>query len=50
MTQSFEAKSGDVVLMVGTKKGAFLLSSQASRRSWEVSEAHLIALARNASL
>ena len=40
MTQNFEAKSGDVVLMVGTRKGAFLLSSEASRRSWKVSEAH----------
>ena len=26
--------------MVGTRKGAFLLSSEASRRSWKVSEAH----------
>ena len=39
MTQSFEAKSGDVVLMVGTKKGAFLLSSDVSRRSWTTTAA-----------
>ena len=40
MTQSFAAKKSDVLLTVGTKKGAFLLSSDASRGSWTVSEVH----------
>ena len=40
MTQSFAAKQGDLLLMVGTRKGAFLLSGDGSRRSWKVSEMH----------
>ena len=31
-----DAKSGDVVLLVGTTKGAFLLSSNQERRDWTV--------------
>jgi photosystem II stability/assembly factor-like uncharacterized protein len=31
-----DAQSGDVVLLVGTMKGAFLLSSNAERKDWKV--------------
>jgi hypothetical protein len=31
-----DANSGDVLLMVGTMKGTFLLSSNADRRDWTV--------------
>ena len=34
------AKKGDVLLMVGTRKGAFLMSSDASRKSWSFSGPH----------
>jgi BNR/Asp-box repeat len=34
------AKSGDAVLMVGTTKGAFLLRSEAARKSWEMDGPH----------
>ncbi|OFV99756.1 MAG: hypothetical protein A3H28_07560 [Acidobacteria bacterium RIFCSPLOWO2_02_FULL_61_28] len=33
-------KAGDAVLLVGTTKGAFLLSANAARRRWEVSGPH----------
>lgn len=35
-----QGKSGDVVLMVGTMKGAFLLRSGADRGSWEMDGPH----------
>ena len=38
MTQSSEAKRGDVLVLVGTRKGGFILSSDASRKRWSVSE------------
>ena len=34
------AKKGDVLLMLGTRKGAFLMSSDASRKSWSFSGPH----------
>ena len=34
-----DGRSGDVVLMIGTTKGAFLLSSDAHRASWEMQRA-----------
>lgn len=34
------ARSGDVVLMVGTTKGAFLLRSQPARRTWDMDGPH----------
>ena len=40
MTQTLDAKKGDVLLMVGTRKGAFLLSSDTSRKNWSVSGPH----------
>src|SRR5579884_1706997 len=33
--QNIAAKNGDVLLMVGTTKGAFLLRSDAGRKHWE---------------
>jgi hypothetical protein len=30
------AKNGDVILLVGTMKGAFVLRSNASRKKWDV--------------
>ena len=33
-------RSGDVLLMVGTRKGSFLLSSDPSRQSWQVQGPH----------
>ena len=38
MSQGVEAKRGDVLLMVGTRKGAFLLTSDRARRNWAVSD------------
>ena len=40
MTQAADAKRGDVLVLVGTKKGAFILSSDPSRKHWSVSEPH----------
>ena len=40
MTQSSEPKRGDVLVLVGTRKGGFILSSDASRKQWSVSEPH----------
>ena len=37
MTQGIDATKGDVILLVGTKKGAFILISDDSRKDWEVS-------------
>ena len=37
MSPGVEANSGDVILMVGTRKGAFLLTSDRARRNWVVS-------------
>ena len=39
MTSSHPAR-GDVLVLVGTRKGAFILSSDSSRRQWSVSEPH----------
>ena len=38
MTQSSEAKRGDVLVLVGTRKGGFILSSDPARKRWSVSE------------
>ena len=35
-TSHIDAKSGDVLLLVGTTKGAFLLNSNAERKDWTV--------------
>ena len=40
MTLDMNAKRGDVVLLVGTRKGAFLMSANASRRDWDLSGPH----------
>lgn len=40
MTQSVMAKKGDVVLLVGTRKGAFILSGDKSRKNWALSGPH----------
>ncbi len=40
MTQSSQPKRGDVVLLVGTRKGGFILSSEPARNQWSVSEPH----------
>ena len=40
MPEEIEANKGDVILMVGTRKGAFLLSADRSRRNWSVSGPH----------
>ncbi len=37
MPRGIEANRGDIVLMVGTRKGAFLLTSDPKRRNWSVS-------------
>ena len=37
MTQGIDATKGDVILLVGTKKGAFILISDDSGKDWEVS-------------
>ena len=39
-TDTLNANRGDVLLLVGTRKGAFLLSSDSSRKAWEVSGPH----------
>ena len=41
MALELNAKRGDVMLLVGTRKGAFLMSSNASRREWDFSRPHL---------
>ncbi len=40
MPNKIEANRGDIVLMVGTRKGGFLLTSDRSRRNWSVSGPH----------
>ena len=40
MTLELNAKKSDVLLLVGTRKGAFLMAANASRREWEVSGPH----------
>ena len=40
MSQGIEANSGDIILMVGTRKGAFLATSDQARRNWAVSGPH----------
>ncbi len=40
MTQRPSVSTGDVLLLVGTRKGAFILSSDASRQKWELSGPH----------
>lgn len=37
MPRGSQANSGDIILMVGTRKGAFLLRSDRARRNWAVS-------------
>lgn len=37
MVQGIAANKGDVLLMVGTKKGSFILSSDPARRKWNMS-------------
>jgi hypothetical protein len=34
--QHISAKKGDVILMVGTMKGAFVLRSNGARKKWDV--------------
>ena len=36
MPDKLSTPPGDVLLMVGTRKGSFLLSSDASRKSWQI--------------
>ena len=38
MTQISQAKRGDVLVLVGTRKGGFILSSGPARNQWSVSE------------
>ena len=40
MTMSSHPRNGDVLLLLGTRKGSFILSSDASRKSWSMSGAH----------
>ena len=40
MFQAIEANKGNVLLTVRTRKGAFLLSSDATRKDWSVSKPH----------
>ena len=40
MTESSQPKKGDVLVLVGTRKGGFILSSGPARKQWSVSEPH----------
>ena len=40
MAQGSDAGKGDVLVLVGTRKGAFILSSDGARRTWAVSGPH----------
>ena len=40
MTQSSQPKRGDVLVLVGTRKGGFILSSGPARKQWSVTEPH----------
>ena len=37
MTQGVTASRGDVIVLVGTRKGAFILSSSPDRKDWSLS-------------
>ena len=37
MSDGSSARRGDVLLLVGTRKGSFIFSSDPSRRKWEMS-------------
>ena len=38
MTQGVSARSGDLMVLVGTRKGALILTGDASRRRWQLSD------------
>ena len=40
MTQGSSATKCDVMVLLGTRKGAFILSSGKSRKNWQVSGPH----------
>ena len=40
MTLELTANKGDIVLLVGTRKGAFLMAADATRKQWETSGPH----------
>ena len=40
MATGASVKSGDVLVLVGTRKGGFILSSDAARKSWSLSGPH----------
>ena len=40
MTQGSSAKNGDVIVLVGTRKGAFISSSDRTRKNWQASGLH----------
>ncbi|MFQ6028503.1 MAG: WD40/YVTN/BNR-like repeat-containing protein [Dehalococcoidia bacterium] len=40
MTQGSPARKGDVLLLVGTRKGSFILSGSQTRKSWDLSGPH----------
>src|SRR5919106_3319444 len=40
MAQGLSAHKGDVLVMVGTRKGSFILSSDPARKNWQVSGPH----------
>ncbi len=40
MAQGSSGRNGDALLLIGTRKGAFILSSDGARKSWEVSGPH----------
>ena len=41
MVEGTTANKGDVLLMVGTRKGSFLISSSPNRRNWNISGPHI---------
>ena len=40
MSEGSPARRGDVLVLVGTRKGSFIFSSEPSRRKWEISGPH----------
>ena len=40
MTEAVRVSRGDVLLLLGTRKGAFVLSSDSSRKDWSLSGPH----------
>ena len=42
MLQNFRAETGNVMVLVGTRKGAFVFLSDADRRSWQMSGPHWV--------